>query len=120
MLTKNLRRKDGYMNKLLEAVNRLYYTTAQKENSLTRKEAYKILIDYIIDGKGMTLNGKTMDEILTILNGLELERIFGIQMTMSNIKLWKEIFYREMSKTINENFEKMFKDVENIGDRLND
>ena len=105
------------MNELLEALDRLYYTTAQKENGLTRKEAYKKLVDFIVDHKGVTINGKTIEEVITILNGLELERIYGIKMTMENMSLWKEIYKNELIKSVNSNLEKIIKDYKCIGEK---
>ena len=33
----------------------------------------------------MTIKGKTIEEIITILDGLEIEKILEIQMTMENL-----------------------------------
>ena len=51
--------------------------------------------------------GKTIDEIITILNGLDVERITGIKMTMENLcYLYKELQKREYEMQ-RENLKKM-------------
>ena len=40
----------------------------------------------------MTIKGKTIEEIITILNGLEIEKMLEIQMTMENLSyLFKKV-----------------------------
>ena len=40
----------------------------------------------------MTIKGKTIEEIITILNGLEVEKMLEIQMTMKNLSyLFKKV-----------------------------
>ena len=40
----------------------------------------------------MTIKGKTIEEIITILDGLEIEKILEIQMTMENLSyLFKKV-----------------------------
>ena len=40
----------------------------------------------------MTIKGKTIEEIITILNGLEIEKMLEIQMTMKNLSyLFKKV-----------------------------
>ena len=65
---------------------------------------YKMKIDSDTDtiyfekvkAEDIRIYGKTIDEIITILNGLDVERITGIKMTMENLSyLYKELQKRE-------------------------
>lgn len=51
--------------------------------------------------------GKTIDEIMTILNGLEIERITNIKMTMKNLSYLFEEVMKEQNKKLQENLNKM-------------
>jgi len=49
-----------------------------------------------VKAEDIRIYGKTIDEIITILNGLDVERITGIKMTMENLSyLYKELQKRE-------------------------
>jgi len=57
----------------------------------------------------ITICGKSIKEIVTILNGLELERQLDIKMTMENLSyLFKKVM-EEQDKKLQENFDRMLK-----------
>lgn len=52
--------------------------------------------------------GKSLNEVITILNGLELEKITNIEMTMENLSyLYKELL-KEQYKVQQESIKRMF------------
>lgn len=52
--------------------------------------------------------GKSLTEVITILNGLEAERITGIELCMENINKYMELILKEQQeilvKSLNEKF----------------
>ena len=51
----------------------------------------------------------TIEEVMTILNGLEIERILDIKMTMDNLKTLGEKIQEDFQNTINNVYENMNK-----------
>ena len=49
-------------------------------------------IDYDHD----TICGMTINEIIDVMNGLTLEHIYNLQMTMENLSAWKELYVNEV------------------------
>lgn len=61
----------------------LYEKIENEDGSITYKK---------YDISKITINGKTIEEIIKILNGLDIERITGIEMTLENLSyLFKKI-----------------------------
>ena len=61
---------------------------------LKEKERLYSTLEKDIDNffNNMTIKGKTIEEIITILDGLEIEKILEIQMTMENLSyLFKKV-----------------------------
>lgn len=61
-----------------------------------------------INYEDITIRGKTIKEINTILSALELEKITGIEVTMSNFQKYIDLFEKEqeeMTKKMIDNFE---------------
>ena len=59
----------------------------------TKERLYSALEkDIDIFFNNMTIKGKTIEEIITLLNGLEIEKMLEIQMTMENLSyLFKKV-----------------------------
>ena len=58
----------------------------KKEIDKNGKEIYKEVF-----WRDITLRGYSMEKLLEILNCLEVERIYDMQLTMQNLSQWKEI-----------------------------
>lgn len=74
-------------------------------NLYERKETedgYDYYVPYDIEKT--TICGKSINEVITILGGLELERITEIKMCMENLTKYKEIIDKEMQEIIARNF----------------
>ena len=80
----------------------MYEFYVKKEDSKGNVTFEKINADEI------TIRGKTIKEINTILSALELEKITGIEVTMSNFEKYINLFEKEqeeMIKKMIDNFE---------------
>lgn len=76
-------------------------------NLYERKETsdgYDYYVPYGIEK--ITICGKNIKEIMTILGALELERIYEIKMCMENLSKYKELIDKEMYKSITKSFRK--------------
>ena len=60
-----------------------------------------------VDMSKITICGKTIEEIIDILNGLDAERITDIQMAVKNLKLYIDYFNKERQKMITNSFKNM-------------
>lgn len=57
----------------------------------------------------ITICGKTIEEVIRILNGLEFERITQIEMTMENLERYYKFIREGQEKAIEESFKRMRK-----------
>ena len=76
-------------------------------NLYERKETsdgYDYYVPYDIEK--ITICGKNIKEIISILNALELERIYEIKMCMENLSKYKKLIDKEMYKNIANSFRK--------------
>ena len=69
-----------------------YYRMKTNENDEIVFEKVKI--------EDITICGKTINEIITILNGLDIERITGIKMAMENLDILINEYKKEQEKII--------------------
>ena len=51
--------------------------------------------------------GKTIEEVIRILNGLEFERLTQIEMTMKNLERYYKFIQEEQEKAIEESFKRL-------------
>jgi len=82
------------------------------KNSLSTEEALEQLeVLHHESVQKITINGKDINEVVMILNGLELERILGIEVTMKNLNIFVDAMRRELRETnqnaINKAFERL-------------
>lgn len=56
--------------------------------------------------------GKTLKEVITILNGLEAERITGMELCMENINKYMEFILKEQQESLTKALNKRFGDVD--------
>lgn len=56
--------------------------------------------------------GKTLREVITILNGLEAERISGMELCMENINKYMELILKEQQESLTKALNKRFGDVD--------
>ena len=80
----------------------MYDFYVKKEDSKGNITFEKINIEEI------TIRGKTIEEINVILSALSMERITGIEVTMSNFEKYINLFEKEqeeMTKKMIDNFE---------------
>ena len=57
----------------------------------------------------ITICGKTIEEVIRILKGLELERLTQIEMTMENLERYYKFIREDQEKAIEERFKRMRK-----------
>lgn len=67
-------------------------------------DGYDYYVPYDIENT--TICGKNIKEIITILNALEIERIYEIKMCMENLSKYKKLIDNEMYKSITYSFRK--------------
>ena len=71
-----------------------------------KKQAMVMIIMFLMILKKQRYVEKSIKEIITILNALELERIYEIKMCMENLSKYKELIDKEMYKNIANSFRK--------------
>lgn len=57
--------------------------------------------------------GKPLREVITILNGLEAERIAGIELCIENINKYMEIILKEQQESLIKAMDRRFGEVKN-------
>lgn len=74
------------------------------ELDVSDKTKEKLYCALAKDINKITINGKSIEEVITILNGLDIERMLDIKMTMENLSyLYKKILeeqYKHEQMTI--------------------
>ena len=65
-------------------------------------------IKYVpVNEKDITIKGRTIDEIIDILNALDIERIYDIKVTMSSLKEIINIYEKEQNEMMMEALKNM-------------
>ena len=54
--------------------------------------------------------GKSLEEVMNILNGLDLEKQYDLEMTMKNFHEWVEQYHKEYNERINQVLYKIYGD----------
>ena len=78
-------------------------------------KAYQEILQDLKQLKPTTICGYTIEEIITILNALELERILDIKITMDNLGILANKLQEDFNNTLKINFERQIKSF-GIGD----
>ena len=55
----------------------------------------------------ITICGKTIEEVIRILKGLDFERVTQIEMTMKNLEKYYEFIRKEQEELIEESFNRL-------------
>ncbi len=76
-------------------------------------EAFLFYEEDIIKTDTMTICGRSLDEVVTILRGLEVERITGITLTMENMAKLLDFYRREQEKIVKRQMSRLMKGVDN-------
>ena len=58
--------------------------------------------------------GRTIEEIIDILNALDIERIYDIKMTMSNLKRYIEIYQKEQKEISRKYWDRQIKELKEM------
>ena len=56
--------------------------------------------------------GRSIDEVMTILEGLNMEEEYDMKLTIKNLIRYQDILEQELQKSISETIEKVLKDEE--------
>ena len=56
--------------------------------------------------------GKSLREVITIINGLEAEKITGMELCMENINKYMELILKEQQESLTKALNKRFGDVD--------
>ena len=67
-----------------------------------------------VDITKMAICGKTIEEIIDILNALNVERIYNIEMTMNNLKQYIKIYQKEQKEMLKEYWNKQIKELKEM------
>ena len=57
----------------------------------------------------ITIMGKSIEEVIRILKGLEFERLTQIEMTMENLEIYYKFIQEDQEKAIEESFKRLRK-----------
>ena len=76
------------------------------------EDGYDYYVPY--DIKKTTICGKNIEEIITILKGLEIERVTEIKMCMENLIEYRRLIDNEMNKVIINSFNRARENI--LGD----
>lgn len=76
-------------------------------------ETITAIVNLVLEEKDKPAHimGKSIDEVIQILSGLELERIEDLQMTMSNLGEWMERVREDHHKAVQKALDKSFEDI---------
>ena len=102
------------INKLIEKYKQLVEENYDEDNcfaDLSKAIAYQEIIQDLKKVKEPTICGYSVEEIITILNGLELERKLDIKITMSNLSILAEKLQEDFQKTLDKSMKNMMNDL---------
>jgi hypothetical protein len=71
--------------------------------------AYQEIIEDLQKLKPVTIKGHSIEEVITILKALDLERILDIKMTMSNLTILANKLQEDFNNSIKETIERQVK-----------
>lgn len=98
------------INKLIEKYKRLVEENYDEDNcfaDLSKGIVYQEIIQDLEELKPTTINGYSIEEVITILNGLNLERILDIKMTMENLQILSKKLQEDFQKTLDNSMKNM-------------
>ena len=115
-LANNWKMKMDYYQKIIDEVNPYELTEFLNANCSMNfaKGMYMALTREIQDLEKLeepTINGYSIEEVITILNGLNLERILDIKMTMKNLSILAEKLQEDFQKTLDKSMKNMMNDL---------
>lgn len=73
--------------------------------------AYKEMLKDLEELKPTTINGYSIEEVITILNALDLERILDIKMTMKNLSILSDKLNEDFNNTLDKSMKNVIKDL---------
>ena len=98
----------------LEKPIRFKYSNEEKIEMLKQTiELINKQHDEIEDLKNPIICGRTIDEIVKILNGLDIEKQYKIDVTMENLYSLMDLYQNEMHKQMQVSFERITRDILN-------
>lgn len=107
---------DKLIEKYKEQMNE-NYDEDNKYADLSKAFAYKEIIKDLEELKPTTINGYSIEEVITILNALDLERILDIKMTMENLQILSEKLQEDFKNALDKSMKNMLK---GLGDNNNE
>ena len=102
------------INELIEKYKQLVEENYDEDNcfaDLSKGIVYQEIIQDLKKVKEPTICGHTVEEIITILNGLELERKLDIKMTMDNLRILSEKLQEDFKNTLDKSMKNMINDL---------
>jgi|GEM_PF-4486833 len=102
---------DKLIEKYKEQMNE-NYDLDNKYADLSKAFAYKEILQDLEELKPTTINGYSIEEVITILNGLNLERILDIKMTMENLQILSEKLQDDFKNALDKSMKNM---IDNCG-----
>jgi hypothetical protein len=102
------------INKLIEKYKRLVEENYDEDNcfaDLSKVIVYQEIIQDLQKIKEPTICGYSAEEVITILNALELERILDIKVTMENLGILSEKLQKDFQDTLNKSMSDMIKSL---------
>lgn len=101
---------DKLIEKYKEQMNE-NYDDNNKYADLSKAFAYKEILKDLEELKPTTINGYSIEEVITILNALDLERILDIKMTMKNLQILSKKLQEDFQKTLDKSMKSMMNDL---------
>jgi hypothetical protein len=101
---------DKLIKKYKEQINE-NYDEDNKYADLSKALAYKEILQDLEELKPTTINGYSIEEVITILNALDLERILDIKMTMENLQILSEKLQDDFKNALDKSMKNMMNDL---------
>jgi hypothetical protein len=102
------------INNLIEKYKQLVEENYDEDNcfaDLSKAIVYQEIIQDLKKVKEPTICGYSAEEVITILNGLELERILDIKMTMKNLQILSEKLQEDFKNALDKSMKNMMNDL---------
>ena len=112
----------NFLEEYIEALKkpiRFKYTNDDKIEILKQTiELINEQHDEIEELRNPTICGRTIDEIVNILNGLDLEKETKLEVTMENLKSFMAIYQKEVEDSLHNATTELIRGISGIGARI--
>lgn len=111
-----------FLEEYIEALKkpiRFNYSNEEKIEYLKQTiELINKLHEEIDELRNPTICGRTIEEIVNILNGLDLQKATELEVTMENLKYFMEIYQKEIEESLNNATTSLINGISQTGARI--